>query len=667
MYCQDFFAVAYKKYRFVLAGTCEIWPAALYSCGWAEPSHPHCMKRNRSKAKASVGTPNRLFWIALSALIAAVLATGVMGVRHIWAITLPGCGQLGGCEWAITGPYSKLLGFPVAFLGLGYFAFSLCNLALSRRSFPDKYTIWLVRLGAVGSLVFISIMLWHSRICLWCAFTHLGNLAYWGVTEQLGRAVAPSPRSDFRNSAIAVLAGILTIAGLQMGKSTVVTTQEAEDYRKGMESVAKIGADTLDRADTPSTQSPESTPPAQTRSSGAGNSSSSLFGGRYWDGNPNASVRITVFHDYQCELCREVEATIAQLIVRGKDVALSVKQWPFDAACNRFILGASMHPGACDVAKVAEAAGLAGGEKAFWGMHQWLVERGGQFSQAELRSRLGQLGVDADEFGQAYNGSAVDSMVRADIEEGMALGLTFTPMVFVNGYKVEGWKSAGVLPAAVERAAELAKSHPRQNDRPVLALDIQHRLWLAAPTISIPLRPDEQSRGPVDAATTVLVYGDLTCVFHASAHAMFDQVLETHPGVRYIFRDFPLDANCNRLVEQEINPRACEVSRWAIAVRLLAGDSSYWRAHDWIVRSRDHLENVTVANLGSVVGLNPQDILRVASSPKAESVLQANLASAIQMGVTMSPTIYVNGKIVSGWRTPGVLDRVVSSAVSGRK
>jgi protein-disulfide isomerase/uncharacterized membrane protein len=625
------------------------------------------MKQARPKNKTVAVSADRLYWIAVSALVAAVLAAGVMSVRHIWAITLPGCGQLGGCEWAVAGPYSKIIGFPVAFLGLGYFVGSLLYLLLTRSGYPHRLSIWVVRIGALGSLVFIGIMLSHGQICVWCAATHVGNLIFWSISEKLARSDHRGKTADWRNTAIAVLVGGLVMVGLQITRTMTATAQEAENYRKGMESVAQMGSDsTVQEIETPVAIS-SATMPGPPKGPAASVPTPPRFGGRYWEGNTNASVRIVVFHDYQCQLCREVEAAIAQLMAHRSDVAFSVKQWPFDADCNRFILGTSMHPGACDAAKVAEAAGLAGGDRAFWGMHHWLVERGGQFSQSELKSQLDQLGVDADDFGQAFNGSVVDSLVRADIEEGMAFGLTFTPMVFVNGYKVEGWQSAGVLPAAIERAAEVAKRQPRRNDRPDLALDIQYRQWLAAPAVAIPLRPNEQSRGPHDATTTILVYGDLTCVFHASAYAMFDRIRQTYPGVRYIFRDFPLDATCNELVKQQINLRACEVSRWAIAVGRLARDSGYWKAHDWIVRGRDHLENVTIENLGSLVGLSPQEILRMARSPEAEGALQANLSLAIQMGVTMSPTIYVNGKIVTGWRTPGVLDRVVSSAVSGEK
>ncbi len=619
------------------------------------------MNRKPSRTSPAANPSSRLLAATAIALFVAAAAAAVMSIYHIWSITLPGCGQGGGCEWATTGPYSKVLGVPVAFLGAAYFAAGLCLLVLSRQSYPDKVWIWIVRAGAVASLVFVGIMLANSRICLWCATVHTANLIHWAVAERLVKGGRRSRSGDSKNLTISALAGAVVLAGLFMGKMSLAGKVEEANRAKGIESINRIGADTVNQS-VPSAQTGSPEPAVQTSDAAA---SSLRFGGRYWEGNPNAPVRLVVFQDYQCKLCFEVEGVIAKLLAARNDVAFSVKQWPFDAACNRYMLGSSIHPGACEASKVAEAAGLVGGTKAFWGMHHWLVDRGGQFTPADLKKELDALGVDVDEFGVTFNGTELDSLIQLDIEEGMAFGITYTPMIFVNGYQVEGWQSAGVLPAAIDRAAQIAKKFPRMNDRPDLALDMQYRNWQSAPTVDLKLRPDELVRGKADAPTTVLVYGDLTCVYHAAARKTLNQTLGVFKDVRFVFRDFPLDKNCNPLVKQDINPRACEVARWTHAVRRLGGDSLYWRAHDFVVLSRDHLESLTVQNLSDLVGIEANRILEVANSPQVANDIQANLDLAIAAGVNQSPTIYVNGKQVAGWRTPGLLWKVIQAATKG--
>ncbi len=615
--------------------------------------------------------PKRLIGVAILALLVALLCSGVMTARHIWAINLPGCGQAGGCDWAVNGPYSRIIGLPVSFVGLAYFTGMLVLLALSGKSISDRSVGWVVRCGALASLWFIGLMVIYGHICPWCALTHVANLIFWGMVERSIRMTGKGIATDRRTLVIGALSGLVVFGVAWAIKSHTMAVKQAEDYRKGMESVAKIGADTVAQntqvdsgqapslrqtkvGSTPLSTKPLPEPPAR-------------FGGRYWDGNSGAPVRIVMFHDYHCTLCKEVEGQIAALMRQRSDFALSVKQWPFDADCNRFMLGISMHPGACRAARVAEAAGLVGGEKAFWGVHHWLVDRGGDFSEADLMAEARALGLDPGEFTKAMNSPEIDSMISADIEEGIALGLTYTPLIFVNGYRVDGWQSAAVLPAAIDRAATVAKTKPRANDRPDLAIDMQFRQWLVTPATSIPLRPNEQSHGPADAKTTIVIYGDLTCAFHASAYEMLERPLKSHPEIRYVFRDFPLDSACNDLVKQQINARAGEASRYAIAAGQLGGPTSYWKAHDWIVRHREKPEEWTIDKLARVTGLDPAALGRTAATPQVNGILSANIMLAKQAGVMASPTIFVNGKMVTGWRTPGLLERVVTTAAKSAK
>lgn len=586
--------------------------------------------------------------IAGVAVFAALVGAVVMSIKHIWGISLPGCGQTGGCDWAIRGPFSKVAGFPVAFLGTAFFSGLAVYQIISREAFAHTPYHWAVRLGALVSVVYISIMLTNGRICVWCSLTHVGNLIFWAVTERSARLAPRSARLVPSHAVYALLTGAMVFAIAIYAGSKTDAAARAENYRKGMASVARIGEDTAGT-------NPDNQPdPAR-------------FGGRYWEGTPDAPVRIVMFHDYECQLCKEAEAQIARLLRERPDVAFSVKQWPFDADCNRFILGASMHPGACHAAKVAEAAGIVGGETAFWSVHQWLVERGGEFSQVQLMSKIDDLRLDRRQFINALNSSKVDSMIRADVEEGMAFGLTFTPMLFVNGYRVEGWQSVGVLPAAIERAAAVAKLSPRTNDRPDLAITQQYREWLLSPVVALNLRNDEFARGPAQAGTTILVYGDLTCAFHASAYVMLQQALRDRKNVRYVFRDFPLDSTCNDLLPKQINAGACAASRWTIAAGLIGGDSAYWSAHEYIVYHRGKPEDLSVQKVAEAASVDPAALERAAAAPKVEQILSANISLAKQMKIDTSPTIYINGRMVKGWRTPGLLSLIISNnAQSGR-
>lgn len=614
------------------------------------------VKKTRTSRPDQAREIAQLRLLSLAMVLTAGVGAATMAAKHIWGLSLPGCGPGGGCDWAIRGPFSQVAGLPVAFVGVAVLVAVGIILSISKTAASDHRFLWAVRLGAVVSIVYIGIMVTHGKICLWCSITHAGNLIFWALSERQAKLDRNGGRLAWRKAAYGIAGGIIAFSGAVFAQTLAKSANQEAQYRQGMASVEKIGqAAPVAGATSPSTQ-PQS-----------GMASATRFGGRYWNGNPDAPVRIVMFHDYQCELCKDAEAHIAKLLKERPDVAFSVKQWPFDAECNRFILGSSMHPGACRAAKVAEAAGEVGGEAAFWSVHHWLVGQGGNFNDVQMVTKIDQLGLDRQKFFNAMNSSRVDSLIRADIEEGMAFGLTYTPLLFVNGYRVDGWQSVGVLPAAIERAAAVAKSQPRVDDRPDLAITQQYRDWLMSRVVPLLFREGELAHGPVDAKTTILVYGDLTCAFHASAYVMLEQSLRGKSDVRYVFRDFPLDSTCNDLLPKQINAGACQASRWAIAAGLIGGDSAYWSAHDYLVYHRGKPEDMTLAKVAEAASIDPAALAKAAATPRVQAILEANISLAKQMKVDTSPTIFINGRMVKGWRTPGLMNLIISNSVQTGK
>ena len=115
----------------------------------------------------------------------------------------------------------------------------------------------------------------------------------------------------------------------------------------------------------------------------------------------------------------------------------------------------NIHPNACRAALAAEAAGLLGGEDAFWRMHSWLFDRGGDFTDAELQSGLREFGFDdAGTFLKTMGEEPARRRVREDIDQGRAF-VASTPTILVNGIELRGWNAPQGLERAVQAAAEV--------------------------------------------------------------------------------------------------------------------------------------------------------------------------------------------------------------------
>jgi protein-disulfide isomerase len=143
-------------------------------------------------------------------------------------------------------------------------------------------------------------------------------------------------------------------------------------------------------------------------------------------GGKNAPVTIVEFSDFQCPFCRNVNATLQQVLDRypGK-VRLVFRDFPL----------AQLHPGA---PKAHEAARCAAEQGKFWEYHDVLFERSPRHSSQELKQYARELKLDAAAFGACLDGNKHAAEVARDVQEGARLGLTGTPSFFINGRALEG-------------------------------------------------------------------------------------------------------------------------------------------------------------------------------------------------------------------------------------
>jgi protein-disulfide isomerase/uncharacterized membrane protein len=620
------------------------------------------MPGNNQKNSATHGTASFDLpqWIPASGLlflILAALGAAMMSAKHIWSLSLPGCGPGAGCDWAIKSAWSNVLGLPVAFLGLAYFAASLAFRLATLRSSVSRLFLYAVRFGALVSVGFIIIMAGAGHICIWCLFVHASNLLWWGSLE----FVASSSNSNAFTPPRAVVLAVAVFLGVASTAMIVESRYESIAATKAQAdaaaSIARIGLP-QDLAG----NSPASGPEESSSNSQSTTVASRRFGGRFWLGNPDADVRVVVFQDYQCELCREVEGILSSLLKSRSDVALSVKQWPFDKACNNQILGANLHPGACFAARCAEAAGLIGGSDTFWKIHYWLVEQGGRVDTTALKEELTSLGADWTHFRQALQSPLVDSIITNDIAQGVQLGLKYTPMVFVNGYQVEGWQTPGALPAAIDRAAQFAKQQPIRADQPELAIDRQFRQWESEPQQMMVIRNDDHIHGRIGAPTAILLYGDMSDPYNALAFHMLEPVMKDTSKVCVIFRSFPLQPECNDMVKRRINDRACEAAQAAEGASIVSGEPSFWAALKWLSDENGHYPKSIARGMAPAVKANESSLAAATSDSLVGFRIRENVESAKQLGIDTSPTIFVNGRILRDWRTPGLLDKVIRRA-----
>lgn len=146
-------------------------------------------------------------------------------------------------------------------------------------------------------------------------------------------------------------------------------------------------------------------------------------------GNPNASVIIVEFGDFQCPFCKRLFETTEQEIIEKY-----VKTGKAKFVYRDFPL-ASIHNMA---QKAAEASECADEQGKFWPYHDLLYERQDRLSVENFKAWAKELGLNGAQFDACLDSGKFKDEVENDFQAGQRAGVSGTPATFVNGRIVTG-------------------------------------------------------------------------------------------------------------------------------------------------------------------------------------------------------------------------------------
>jgi protein-disulfide isomerase len=381
------------------------------------------------------------------------------------------------------------------------------------------------------------------------------------------------------------------------------------------------------------------------------------FTGRYRVGPAEAPIRIVMFTDYQCGDCANVERQLKRLHETRDDLSISIKHFPFNSDCNQYITR-RVHSNACWAARAAEAAGILWGPEGFWKMHEWLFGRRGRFESNEvLENGIRSLGYDPEGFVSVMTSDETLAAVSADIEEAHALGLHFTPMIYINGVELKGWNAPEALIRTVEEvAATNPPARSAASDRPPLALDKAVDDWRFQPELTLP--PDEQpwvTGAGADARVRVVVWGDYQESGTARADSTIRGFASGRNDVSYAFRHFPFNSECNPKVEDQRHPLACMAARAAEAAGALGGNEAYWRMHSWLMENPGDCGEAGLKGRATEIGLDADAFWAAMRDPASQKNILDDVAAGDLLpqlrhgapkGIFAVPSVFVNERYI---------------------
>lgn len=150
------------------------------------------------------------------------------------------------------------------------------------------------------------------------------------------------------------------------------------------------------------------------------------------------------------------------------------------------------------------------------------------------------------------------------------------------------------------------------------------------------------STGPADAKVTVVEYADFECPHCRELYESLQGIEAKYPQVRFVYKNFPLTT---------IHPWA-ETAAIAGRCAYQQSPAAFWKVHDAIFEGQDVIspENVwdKLVSYASQAGLNADTFKACLSSPDAQKAVDADHAEGVALGVSSTPTVYINGRPLAG-------------------
>ena len=184
---------------------------------------------------------------------------------------------------------------------------------------------------------------------------------------------------------------------------------------------------------------------------------------------------------------------------------------------------------------------------------------------------------------------------------------------------------------------------PRPVERPVVTLHPLppdqraelERWYELQPKVEVPY-----SAG--GAKVFIVKFNDYQCPPCRGTYFAYEPVLAKYKDrpqdVKFLLKHFPLNPKCNSTVTNMAHPAACDAAAAAVMAR---SNGTFDKLSDWFYLHQDELTSASVRGAAADVGgINDFD----ARYPAAIEEVKADAAMGAKLGVTSTPTFFINGR-----------------------
>jgi len=146
---------------------------------------------------------------------------------------------------------------------------------------------------------------------------------------------------------------------------------------------------------------------------------------------------------------------------------------------------------------------------------------------------------------------------------------------------------------------------------------------------------DAPIRGPETAPVTIVMYSDFECPYCVRGHQTMGAIAQRYPDkVRFAYKPYPLPIHNNAIFA-------------ALAARTAQANGKFWEFHDKLYRQAG-LEPETLTRYARESGIDVATLHRDLTSLEYGPEVSRDMRDARRLGVTSTPTFFINGRKLSG-------------------
>lgn len=164
----------------------------------------------------------------------------------------------------------------------------------------------------------------------------------------------------------------------------------------------------------------------------------------------------------------------------------------------------------------------------------------------------------------------------------------------------------------------------------------------------VPVHEEDPALGPVDAKVTVVEYADFQCPYCKKLFYVLEALKKRFAtrSVRFVFKHFPMNTLCNKHVENNRHPYACNAS---LAAECARRQGRFWDLYEVMFKNQHKLTTGDLRYYVKQINMNFDGYVACMRAPEPRATLQRQMdEAALGLGLSATPRTFVNGTLYEG-------------------